>query len=86
MFKVILFYKYVEIPDPERIVREHLDWCLKRVCHSGGTGATGPGGGIISTASDGPTGQSPFKRRNRSRWNTTSITSGDKVNRHFLRV
>ena len=30
MFKVVLFYKYVEVPDPHQIVREHLDWCLKK--------------------------------------------------------
>lgn len=29
MFKVLLFYKYVEVPNPEQIVREHLDWCLE---------------------------------------------------------
>lgn len=29
MFKVLLFYKYVNIESPEEIVREHLDWCLK---------------------------------------------------------
>ena len=29
MFKVLLFYKYVEISNPEQIVREHLDWCLR---------------------------------------------------------
>lgn len=29
MFKVLLFYKYVEVLNPEQIVREHLDWCLR---------------------------------------------------------
>lgn len=28
MYKVILFYKYVDIEDPEKIVAEHLQWCL----------------------------------------------------------
>lgn len=28
MFKVLLFYKYVSVSNTERIVREHLDWCL----------------------------------------------------------
>jgi UPF0176 protein len=29
MFKVLLFYKYVEVSNPEQIVKEHLDWCLR---------------------------------------------------------
>jgi UPF0176 protein len=29
MFKVLLFYKYVDVPNPEQIVQQHLDWCLK---------------------------------------------------------
>ncbi len=28
MCKVISFYKYVEIKDPESFVKEHLDWCI----------------------------------------------------------
>jgi UPF0176 protein len=28
-YKVLLFYKYVEIKNPERIVREHLHWCTE---------------------------------------------------------
>jgi len=27
-YKVLLFYKYVEVEDPQRIVDEHLKWCL----------------------------------------------------------
>jgi UPF0176 protein len=29
MFKVLLFYKYVNVLNPEHIVQHHLDWCLK---------------------------------------------------------
>lgn len=29
MFKVILFYKYVSIENPEQLVHDHLEWCLK---------------------------------------------------------
>ena len=28
-FRVLLFYKYVELTDPEKIVNEHLQWCLQ---------------------------------------------------------
>ncbi|HEY7751139.1 MAG TPA: hypothetical protein VH917_02515, partial [Ignavibacteriaceae bacterium] len=28
-YKVILFYKYVEVKNPEQIVNEHLQWCLQ---------------------------------------------------------
>jgi UPF0176 protein len=28
-YRVLLFYKYVNLEDPARIVLEHLDWCLK---------------------------------------------------------
>ncbi len=28
-YKVLLFYKYVDIDDPENLVNEHLDWCIK---------------------------------------------------------
>jgi len=28
-YKVLLFYKYVDINDPESIVKEHLDWCTR---------------------------------------------------------
>ena len=28
-YKVLLFYKYVNIADPESLVKEHLDWCIK---------------------------------------------------------
>ena len=28
IYKVISFYKYVEIKDPEEIAKKHLDWCL----------------------------------------------------------
>jgi UPF0176 protein len=28
MFKVLLFYKYVNVLNPEQIVHQHLDWCL----------------------------------------------------------
>jgi UPF0176 protein len=28
-YKVILFYKYVNIENPEQIVNEHLQWCLQ---------------------------------------------------------
>jgi UPF0176 protein len=27
-YKVLLFYKYVKVDEPERIVNEHLNWCL----------------------------------------------------------
>lgn len=27
-YRVLLFYKYVDVPDPERIVNEQLEWCL----------------------------------------------------------
>lgn len=30
MYKVISFYKYVEIDNPETFVKEHLNWCLKK--------------------------------------------------------
>jgi len=29
MFKVIFFYKYVNIENPEQLVHAHLEWCLK---------------------------------------------------------
>ncbi len=29
MFEVILFYKYVSIENPEQLVHDHLEWCLK---------------------------------------------------------
>ncbi len=28
-FKVLLFYKYVQVQNPDLIVNEHLDWCLQ---------------------------------------------------------
>ncbi len=28
-YKILLFYKYVELEQPERIVEEHLNWCLQ---------------------------------------------------------
>lgn len=28
-FKVISFYKYVKVDDPESLAEKHLDWCLK---------------------------------------------------------
>ncbi|HSW54434.1 MAG TPA: rhodanese-related sulfurtransferase [Ignavibacteriaceae bacterium] len=28
-FKVLLFYKYVQVQNPNLIVNEHLDWCLQ---------------------------------------------------------
>ena len=28
-YKVLLFYKYVDIDEPENLVNEHLDWCIK---------------------------------------------------------
>lgn len=28
-FKILLFYKYVSVENPEAIVHEHLHWCLK---------------------------------------------------------
>ena len=28
-FKVLLFYKYVQVKNPDLIVNEHLDWCLQ---------------------------------------------------------
>ena len=28
-FKVLLFYKYVQVKNPDLIVSEHLDWCLQ---------------------------------------------------------
>ncbi len=28
MFKVLLFYKYVDVPDPFSIINDHLNWCL----------------------------------------------------------
>jgi UPF0176 protein len=28
-YKVLLFYKYVELEQPERIIEEHLNWCLQ---------------------------------------------------------
>jgi UPF0176 protein len=30
MYKVISFYKYVDIDDPESFAKEHLNWCLKQ--------------------------------------------------------
>lgn len=27
-YKVLLFYKYVKVVEPERLVNEHLNWCL----------------------------------------------------------
>jgi len=27
-YRVLLFYKYVEVEDPEKFKEEHLDWCL----------------------------------------------------------
>jgi len=27
-YRVLLFYKYVEVENPEEIVKEHLEWCL----------------------------------------------------------
>ena len=27
-YRVLLFYKYVEVKNPDEIVKEHLDWCL----------------------------------------------------------
>ena len=27
-YKVLLFYKYVNVAEPEKIVNEHLQWCL----------------------------------------------------------
>ncbi|MCX8106219.1 MAG: rhodanese-related sulfurtransferase [Ignavibacterium album] len=28
-YKVLLFYKYVEVNNPEKLVSDHLDWCLQ---------------------------------------------------------
>ena len=28
-YKILLFYKYVEVDNPELIANEHLEWCLK---------------------------------------------------------
>lgn len=28
-YKVLLFYKYVDVNNPERLVEEHLNWCLQ---------------------------------------------------------
>ncbi len=28
MYKVISFYKYVDVEDPESFAKEHLDWCI----------------------------------------------------------
>lgn len=28
-FKVLLFYKYVDIENPEQLVQEHLNWCVQ---------------------------------------------------------
>ena len=28
-FKVISFYKYVEVDNPEVLAQEHLSWCLE---------------------------------------------------------
>jgi len=28
-YKVISFYKYVNIEDPETLMKEHLNWCLE---------------------------------------------------------
>jgi UPF0176 protein len=30
MYKVISFYKYVNVADPELFAKEHLDWCVKQ--------------------------------------------------------
>ncbi|OGU77619.1 MAG: hypothetical protein A2V93_01185 [Ignavibacteria bacterium RBG_16_34_14] len=30
MYKVISFYKYVDIENPESFAKEHLDWCVKQ--------------------------------------------------------
>jgi len=30
-YKVISFYKYVEVENPEEFAKEHLNWCLKNV-------------------------------------------------------
>ena len=29
-FRVLLFYKYVQVKNPDLIVNEHLDWCLQK--------------------------------------------------------
>lgn len=28
-YKVLLFYKYVQVEDPEKFMNEHLEWCFK---------------------------------------------------------
>lgn len=28
-YKVLLFYKYVQVEDPEKFMNEHLEWCIK---------------------------------------------------------
>jgi len=27
-YKVLIFYKYINVNEPEQIVGEHLNWCL----------------------------------------------------------